>query len=64
MTAFDMVNLLFSIPKTLRFNLHYFPLKKALKFPVIVSHRTFLRELHGKICLPEKVERNSFLFLK
>ena len=56
MTAFDFFNVLRSIPKTLRFNLHYFPLKTALKFPVVVSHRTYLRELHGKVELPEKVE--------
>ena len=55
MTAFDFWNILLSLPKTLRFNLHYFPLKTALKLPVFVSHRTFLRELNGKIVLPEKV---------
>ena len=57
MTAFDIFNILCSIPKTLRFNLHYFPLKTALKLPVAVSHRTYLRELHGQVELPEKVER-------
>ena len=57
MTAFDFFNILCSIPKTLRFNLHYFPLKTALKLPVVVSHRTYLRELHGQVELPEKVER-------
>ena len=57
MTAFDFFNILRSIPKTLCFNLHYFPLKTALKLPVVVSHRTYLRELHGKVELPEKVER-------
>ena len=56
MTAFDFFNILRSIPKSLRFNLHYFPLKTALKMPVVVSHRTYLRELHGKVELPEKVE--------
>ena len=56
MTAFDFFNILCSIPKTLRFNLHYFPLKTALKLPVVVSHRTYLRELHGKVELPEKME--------
>jgi len=56
MTAFDFWNILCSLPKTLRFNLHYFPLKTALKLPVFVSHRTYLRELHGKVVLPEKVE--------
>ena len=57
MTAFDCFNIIRSIPKTLRFNFHYFPLKTALKLPVVVSHRTYLRELHGKVELPEKVER-------
>ena len=56
MTAFDFFNIVRSIPKTLRFNLHYFPLKTALKLPVVVSHRTFLRELNGKVVLPQKVE--------
>ena len=56
MTTFDFFNILRSIPKTLRFNLHYFPLKTALKLPVVVSHRTYLRELHGKVELPKKVE--------
>ena len=57
MTAFDFFNIVRSLPKTLRFNFHYFPLKTALKLPVVVSHRTYLRELHGKVELPEKVER-------
>ena len=56
MTAFDFFNIIRSIPKTLRFNFHYFPFKTAVKLPVVVSHRTYLRELHGKVELPEKVE--------
>ena len=56
MTTFDFFNILRSIPKTLRFNLHYFPFATAIKMPVIVSHRTFLREMHGKVNLPENIE--------
>ena len=56
MTSFDFWNIVRSIPKTLRFNFHYFPFATALKLPVVVSHRTYLRELHGKVMLPEKVE--------
>ena len=56
MTPFDFWNIVRSIPKTQCFNLHYFPLSKALKLPVIVSHRTCLRELHGTVVLPEKIE--------
>ena len=56
MTAFDFFNIVRSIPKTLRFNFHYFPFATALKLPVVVSHRTYLRELHGKVVLPENVD--------
>jgi acetyltransferase-like isoleucine patch superfamily enzyme len=56
MTAFDFFNIVRSIPKTLRFNFHYFPFATALKLPVVVSHRTYLRELHGKVELPEKLQ--------
>lgn len=56
MTFFDFFNIVRSIPKTLCFNFHYFPFKTALKLPVVVSHRTYLRELHGKVELPEKVQ--------
>ncbi|MCR5013897.1 MAG: hypothetical protein K6A28_03870 [Bacteroidales bacterium] len=59
MTAFDFFNVLRSIPKTLRFNFHYFPFKTAVKLPVIVSHRTYLRELHGKVSLPEGADTAS-----
>ena len=40
----------------LAFQSALFPLKTALKLPVVVSHRTFLRELHGKVELPEIAE--------
>lgn len=56
MTTFDFFNVLRSIPKTVRFNFHYFPFATAVKLPVVVSHRTFLREMHGKINLPENIE--------
>lgn len=56
MTAYDFWNIICSLPKTLRFNLRYFPLKTAMKLPVFVSRRTYLREMNGKITLPEKVE--------
>lgn len=41
------------IPKTLWFNLRYFPLKTALCFPVLVCHRTYFRDLRGKVTVPE-----------
>jgi acetyltransferase-like isoleucine patch superfamily enzyme len=43
--------LLLGLPKTLRFNLRYFPLRTALRLPVLVSHRVWLRELSGAVHL-------------
>lgn len=37
-----------SIPNTVRFNFHYFSLKKALHFPVLVSHKVSLKQLGQK----------------
>ena len=59
MTFADKLHIFCSIPKTLRFNLHYFPFKTALRCPVIVSRRVYLRELHGKVSLPEKADTGS-----
>lgn len=56
MTVFDFFNMLRPIPKTLWFNFHYFNFVTAIKIPVVVSHRTYMREMHGKVRLPEKIE--------
>ncbi len=37
------------LPKTILFNLWYFPLKHAIRLPVYVSHRVWLMELSGKV---------------
>lgn len=37
------------LPKTLLFNLRYFPLKDAIRLPVFVSHRVWLKELSGTV---------------
>ena len=43
------------IPKTIYFNFKYFNFKDAIKFPVVVSHKTIFKELKGSIKL-EKVK--------
>jgi acetyltransferase-like isoleucine patch superfamily enzyme len=43
--------LLRAIPKTLYFNFKYLPLKKAIKFPIIVSHRVWLMAAKGKVSI-------------
>ncbi|MGR5503061.1 acyltransferase [Vibrio sp. DNB22_10_4] len=40
------------IPKTLWFNFRYFPLATALRFPVLVCHRTYFRDLRGNVTVP------------
>ena len=39
------------IPKTLYFNFKYLPFNKAIKFPILVSHRVWLMETKGKVIL-------------
>ena len=39
------------LPKTLYFNLKYFPLSQALKLPVFVSHRVWLKQCQGNVKL-------------
>ena len=59
MTFGDKLHILCSIPKTLRFNFHYFPFKTALRCPVIVSRRVYLRELHGKVTIDDHADTGS-----
>lgn len=42
-------HLLLSLPKTLAFNLRYFPLARALRLPVLISHRVRLARLGGAV---------------
>jgi acetyltransferase-like isoleucine patch superfamily enzyme len=43
---------LMAIPKSFIFNLRYFQLKQALRFPVIVCHRVRLSKLKGQVLIP------------
>lgn len=51
----EIIRYLLGIPKSIYFNFKYFPVKIAIKFPVIVSHRVKLRKLSGTIKL-EKIK--------
>mgnify|MGYP005868018019 FL=1 len=49
---------LLGLPKTLLFNFHYFPFKKAMKLPVWLTHRVRLKSLKGEVILQsEKIRR-------
>lgn len=45
---------LFCFPKSLYFNIKYFPLKIALRLPILISNNVFLDNMGGKIILPKK----------
>ena len=44
------------IPKTLLFNFYYFSFKDAIRFPVIISHKTAFLSLDGKVLLPKNAK--------
>lgn len=46
---------LLAIPKTIIFNLYYFPFRTAIHFPIIVSHRVCLRKMGGKVIIPDNI---------
>jgi hypothetical protein len=48
-------------PKTLYFNLKYFPFKKAIKLPVFLSWNTKLRNTGGTVILPDKVKTGMII---
>lgn len=48
-----------AVPKTLLFNLWYFPLATALRTPVVVRHTVRFRRLGGTLHLPDNCRRGS-----
>jgi acetyltransferase-like isoleucine patch superfamily enzyme len=42
--------------KTIRFNLHYFNLLKAIRMPVLVSPRVRFINLHGAVVIPNNIK--------
>ena len=49
----------FSVPKSLYFCCHYFPLKVAATLPVLVCFRTRISEMHGEVILPEHAKTGT-----
>ena len=45
----DIFRYLLGLPKTLYFNFKYFPIKIAIKIPVVVSHKVKFRSLSGTV---------------
>ncbi|MFM2588564.1 acyltransferase [Vibrio sp. TBV020] len=41
------------VPKTIFFNLYYLPIKQAIKFPILVNHRTKFVALGGQVKIPK-----------
>lgn len=47
------LKILLGLPKTLYINLHYFGVRRGLELPILVSNKTKLIKLNGKIILKE-----------
>ena len=63
MSSNIFIHLLRSFPKTIYFNLRYFPLKTAVKLPVLVSHNVLLKNTSGKLILDFTLRRGSRIWL-
>ena len=55
MSILQLFDYLFSLPKTIYFNLHYFPFSVAVRLPILVSYKVKLSKTGGVIKLPETV---------
>ena len=44
-----LIEYVLSLPKSLYFCLHYFTIRKAIRFPILISRKTKLDNLKGKI---------------
>lgn len=55
MSISQILDYLFSLPKTVYFNLYYFPFSVAIRLPVLVSYKVKLSKVGGVIKLPEKI---------
>jgi acetyltransferase-like isoleucine patch superfamily enzyme len=65
MYADTIISAIFGIPKTLYMNFKYLKFKQAIKLPIIVSNRVWLKETKGKINIdaPIKFAMIRFGFL-
>ena len=56
---YSPVFLLGTLIKTIRFNFNYFPLRTAVKMPVIVSHNVYLKEMSGQVEIQGDIKRGK-----
>ncbi|HAR84937.1 hypothetical protein IO99_05000 [Clostridium sulfidigenes] len=52
-----------AIPKTIYFNFKYLPFKKAIKLPIIVSHRVWLMKSRGNVNINSNVIKPAMIKL-
>ncbi|PJI08950.1 MULTISPECIES: acyltransferase [Clostridium] len=56
MDLYKIFSLLLGMPKTLYINFKYFKIKDAIKLPIIVSHKTYLKNVKGSIKINSKIK--------
>ncbi|WP_160674354.1 acyltransferase [Clostridium sp. C8-1-8] len=49
------MSIILGFPKTLYFNFKYFNFKDAVKLPVLISHRVYLKSLKGSIAITSNI---------
>lgn len=47
-----LYNYIRCVPRTVYFNFYYLPMKQAMRFPIIVSHRTKFQSMKGNVIVP------------
>lgn len=53
--------ILLGLPKTILFNLRYLPLRQAVRLPILVSHRVWLKRLGGRVRIQSETVRTGMI---
>lgn len=56
-----ILRIILGLPKSIYINFKCLPIKNAIKFPVLVSHRTKFHELKGKIIIESQIKTGMIL---
>ncbi|MGG3709701.1 hypothetical protein, partial [Heyndrickxia coagulans] len=49
MSLYEKYLFIRAIPKTLYFNFRYLPFKEAIRLPILISHKVFLKKVKGRV---------------
>lgn len=58
----NTISILLGIPKSIFINFKYFPIKIAMRLPILVSKNTLIKGVNGKITLPKNIKTGIIRF--